>query len=116
MIFLAVTMGFIAENIREHISENKIAGELAESLYKEAYSDSVIILQKVANRLKVENDCNYFIDYIRDSSLTNPPDGFYKAFETVFLTLDANLFEPKKGILNQLRNSGALRYFKSNGL
>ena len=41
MIFLAVTLGFFAENIREHFSENGKAKELAESLYKEVYSDSV---------------------------------------------------------------------------
>src|ERR1035437_9094029 len=31
MIFLAVTMGFIAENIREHIGERKVAHQLLES-------------------------------------------------------------------------------------
>ena len=46
MIFLAVTMGFIAENIRENITEHSRARELAVSLYQEVYSDS-IQLQKV---------------------------------------------------------------------
>ena len=41
MIFLAVSMGFIAENIREHITENKIAHEMAENFYQELYSDSI---------------------------------------------------------------------------
>ena len=61
MIFLAVTMGFFAENIREHYSENTMAKELAESLYKEVYSDSVdlqkilgIRAQKVRSRMGVE--------------------------------------------------------------
>ena len=31
MIFLAVTMGFIAENIREHFSERKVAHQMLES-------------------------------------------------------------------------------------
>ena len=35
MIFLAVTLGFIGENVREGISENGKAHELAESLYNE---------------------------------------------------------------------------------
>jgi hypothetical protein len=116
MIFLAVTMGFISENIREHISENKIAKELAENLYKEVYSDSIIVQQKIATRLTVENACDHFIKYVKDSSLTNTSESFYKDFTVVFFSLDANIFEPKDGILNQLKNSGSLRYFKSNKL
>jgi len=116
MIFLAVTLGFIAENIREHITENKIANELAESLYKEVYSDSIVIQQKIANRLKVEQACDFFIQYVKDSSIDSPSESFYNAFTIVFFSLDANFFEPKDGILNQLKNSGALRYFKSNKL
>jgi hypothetical protein len=116
MIFLAVTMGCFAETIRENITEKKIAGELAENLYKEVYSDSIFIQQKIANRLKVEDASYYFIRYVKDSSLINPSEQFYKAFTTVFSSLDANFFEPKDGILNQLKNSGALRYFRSNQL
>src|SRR5450631_2771420 len=54
MIFLAVTLGFFAETIREHISENAKAGELAESLYKEAYSDSVDIQNRLMIRRRKE--------------------------------------------------------------
>jgi hypothetical protein len=42
-VFLAVTDGFLAENIRAHISEKSQAKELAKSLYKEIYSDSINI-------------------------------------------------------------------------
>ena len=33
MIFLAVTMGFIAENLREHFAEHRNAEILAQSLF-----------------------------------------------------------------------------------
>src|SRR6202161_4977391 len=54
MIFLAVTMGFFAETIREHISENKQAKELANSLYQEVNADSVNVQTVIAMRIKKE--------------------------------------------------------------
>jgi hypothetical protein len=116
MIFLAVTLGFIAENVREHISENSQAKELAKSLYKETYSDSIVAQQRIAGRLEKEQYLSYFVQYVRDSSLTNLSDQFYPAFTAMAVTTVSTIFEPKDGILEQLRNSGALRYFKSNRL
>lgn len=113
MLFLAVFCGFLAENIRERISENEKAKQLAESLYKEVYADSVIVQQNIDSRLKEkERDIAHFIDYVRDSSLTNLSDYFYSTTFNGFLR--NYHFEPKDGILSQLRNSGALRYFKSS--
>jgi hypothetical protein len=112
MIFFAVTLGFFAETIRENITENKIANELAESLYKEVYSDSIKCKSEIARHIKIGNACNHFIDYVRDSSLTNLSDEFYEDFGIVFFAIGG--FEPNDGILNQLRNSGTLRYFKNS--
>lgn len=114
MIFLAVTLGFIAENIRENISENHKAKELAESLYQEVYADSVEIQNKISVRIRKEKELDYFIGFVRDSSFTNVSDRFYRSFTLSTLVVSATLFEPSDGMLNQLRNSGSLRYFKNN--
>jgi hypothetical protein len=116
MLFLAVFAGFLAENQREHYVENQRAKALAKNLYKEIYADSIAVQQKVALRNTKENECNYFINYVRDSSLTNLSDHFYPAFTWAFLQSATLVFEPNDGILNQLRNSGELRYFKSSEL
>jgi hypothetical protein len=116
MIFLAVTLGFFAETIREHISENGRAKELAESLYKEVNSDSVNIQNILATRAHKEEELDFFINYMRDSSFTNVSDRFYRSFAWSFLISSTVLFEPADGMLNQLRNSGSLRYFKNNTL
>jgi hypothetical protein len=116
MIFLAVTLGFIAENVRENISENSQAKELAKSLYKELYSDSITIQQKLEGRLQKESYIKYFVQYARDSDLVNLSLNFYPAFTSTFISTLTIIFQPKDGILNQLINSGALRYFKSNEL
>jgi hypothetical protein len=112
MLFLAVFCGFIAENMREHYVEGQREKELAKNLYKEIYADSINIEQKMAFRNRKEKECVYFIDYVKDSSLTTLSPRFYPAFTWAFIATAQLLFEPNDGILNQLRNSGELRYFK----
>ncbi|MBS1918117.1 MAG: hypothetical protein JST87_17740 [Bacteroidetes bacterium] len=113
MIFLAVTMGFIAENIRENISENKQAGELAKSLYQEVFADSIHAQQVIKQRLQKEESLKLFGNIVSDSDLVNPPKQFYSAFAWSFFITTAVTFEPNDGVLNQLKNSGTLRYFRS---
>ncbi len=116
MIFLAVTMGFIAENIRENISENNIAKDMAENLYQEVYADSVVVQQKIAFREGKMQQLSYFVSYVKDSSLTNLSLRFSPSFFWSFIANSATYFQPKDGTINQLVNSGALRYFKSRQL
>ena len=116
MIFLAVTMGFIAENLREGITEAKVEKEYAQELYAELKDDSVVAAAKVANRLQKEKDMDYLNGYFKDSSLTNLPKKFYPAYTTSLYLINTYAFEPKDGVLSQLRNSGSLRYFKSIAL
>ena len=113
MIFLAVTMGFFAETIRENISEGGKAKELAKSLYKEIYKDSVTMHNKLVLRERKMDQMEYFRRYVRDSSLTNLSPQFYPSFMWMGIITASIDFEPNDGILNQLRNSGELRYFKS---
>ena len=116
MLFLAVFCGFLAENMREHQVEQRRAKELAKNLYKEIYADSIAVQQKLAIRNKKEEECTHFINYVKDSNLTNLSPGFYPAYTWAFIQSAQLMFEPNDGILNQLRNSGELRYFKSSEL
>ncbi len=116
MLFLAVFCGFIAENIREHKVEHQRAKLLAKNLYKEIYTDSIAIEQCLNNRVRKESECRYFIDYVKDSSLTTLSKRFFTAFSTAMIQIQYIVFEPNDGIVNQLRNSGELRYFKSTEL
>lgn len=112
MLFLAVFCGFLAENLRENYVENERAKELAKNLYSEIFADSINVQQRIATRKIKESECAYFISYVKDSSLTTLSDRFLPAFSWALIT-QRILFEPNDGILNQLRNSGELRYFKS---
>src|SRR6478672_5035858 len=113
MLFLAVFLGFVAENIRETNVEHTREKEYAEELYKELHTDSIAFTQKLNARLNKEHDCDYMYSYIKDSSLTNLPKRFYPAYTTVFYLINSYTFEPKDGILSQLKSSGSLRYFKN---
>jgi hypothetical protein len=116
MLFLAVTLGFFVENQREHYIENGRARELAGSFYEELLADSVSFSNKMKARSEKEADCDYLWSYIKDSSLTELPKEFYPAYTTVFYLINSYTFEPKDGILSQLKSSGSLRYFKSTVL
>jgi hypothetical protein len=113
MIFLAVTMGFFAENLRERISDSHRENEFANELYTELKDDSIVAANILSIRIEKEKDMDYLNNYFRDSSLTRLPKNFYPAFTTSFYLINSYAFEPKDGILSQLRNSGSLHYFKS---
>jgi|ERR1022692_981455 hypothetical protein len=113
MIFLAVTLGFFAENFREHISDSHRENEFAKELYAELKDDSAIAANRLFIRIEKEKDMDYVHSYFRDSSLNALPKNFYPAFTTSLYLINSYAFEPKDGILSQLRNSGSLRYFKS---
>src|SRR5882757_8200331 len=116
MIFVAVTMGFFAESLREHITDSDREKEFAKTLYAELHDDSVVAVTKLQYRLQKEKSMDYLYAYFKDSSLTVLPRKFYPAFTTSFYMINIYAFEPKDGILSQLRNSGSLRYFKSVAL
>ncbi len=113
MLFLAVFCGFLAEYKLEHTIEHQREKEYARSLYDELLADSIVFTSKISGRLTKEKDCDYLISYFRDSSLTNLPREFYPAYTVVMYLITSYTFEPKDGILNQLKGSGSLRYFKS---
>jgi hypothetical protein len=117
MLFLAVFLGFIAENIREHIAETNHAKELAKNFFEEVRNDSIVASKKVANRIKQENALIDLAKYLKDSSLTKDVS---KTFVLNFIYgiyfRTPSVFEPKTVILEQLKNSGSLRYFKNEEL
>jgi hypothetical protein len=113
MIFLAVTLGFFAENLREQISDSHRENEYAKELYAELKDDSASAAVKLASRLQKEKEMDYLSDFFKDSALTKLPKRFYPAFTISLYLINNYSFEPKDGILSQLRNSGSLRYFKS---
>lgn len=116
MIFLAVAVGFFAENYREKMAEQEQANDLAKSLYEELRNDSIQAQAIVAIRLDKEACLKYIQQYFRDSSLTQLPRGFYPCFTKGLYIGTGFFFQPRDGVLHQLISSGSLRYFKDVAL
>lgn len=114
MLFLAVFCGFMAEYQLEHKIEKDRAKELAKSFYQELKNDSITAALKVNNRIKQEAALGYMIAYFKDSTLTEVPKAFALNFEYGISFLSPSQFEPRTVMLDQLRNSGSLRYFKND--
>src|SRR5436190_255722 len=71
MLFFAVFLGFVAENLREASVEHEREKQYAQQLYTEFYADSMAFAKKVNARLDKELDCDYIYSFIKDSSLTD---------------------------------------------
>jgi len=116
MLFLAVLCGFFAEYQLEHRIEKDRAKELARSFYDELAGDAVAVNLAIENRVRKETAIDYLKKYFRDSNLTNVSNTFTINFNYGFLSHAPSIFEPRDVILEQLINSGSLRYFKSGEL
>lgn len=113
MLFLAVFCGFLAEYQLEHKIERDRAKELAKSFYEELKSDSALISTTIKNRLRRDRALVYLKNYYYDSNLANVSKAFVTNFCYTYATFHLSSFEPNDAILQQLKNSGSLRYFKN---
>jgi len=116
MLFLAVFCGFLAEYKLEHIIEKEREKELAASFYNELKGDSLAIQIAIGNRRRKDAAFNYMKKYFSDSSIAICSKAFSINFFYTFATYSPSIFEPNDAILNQLKNSGSLRYFKDQEL
>jgi hypothetical protein len=111
MIFIAVSMGFFAESIRENMSDKEKETEYIKSLINNLEQDTVNLNSTIrANKRKSDG-----LDSLISLSFKNIADPVnrqklyaysseYVSFYDVFVSDDATMM--------QLKNSGALRYIK----
>jgi len=115
MIFLAVTMGFIAENIREHISDNSKEREYIIGMIKNLAVDTANL--KITIR---ENGKQIIgIDTLRSISRNKlneikVQDSLFE-YTTKYL-FSVNEFKNDDITLSQLRNAGGYRLIRNEGV
>ncbi len=63
LIFLAVFLGFLAENIHENYGEEQHSIALAKSLYEELKNDSITIASKIEGRHEKEKAITILTDF-----------------------------------------------------
>lgn len=113
MLFLAVFLGFLAENQREHIVEHKRAKQYALNLYKDLQRDTADIIRAGHYEQKTMEMIDSLVLYA-SSTITPKKNGllfYYMRLASNVYTVDFNT-----ATMNQLINSGNLRYFTDHDL
>jgi hypothetical protein len=113
MLFLAVFLGFIAENIREHIVEKHRARDLAISLISDMEEDTAQINKLNAYRMHRAEIIDSFYFYLQEKPQEVDRKHFYRLAK---LIQGSRYFSPSTGTINQLKSAGYLRYFTKTKL
>ena len=114
LLFLAVFLGFLTESYRDNIGEKQQAEELAHNFYDELIADSTSIRWYIHARFEKDTALIALKNYVLDSSFEKVSRAYVRNYY-VGLFLNSR-FEPTDVLLEQLKNSGSLRYFKSKEL
>ena len=108
MIFLAVTLGFLAENLREHISEKDRATVYAQSLIADFKADTATLHQLIFyTKEKIR-----MIDSL-DKNLSAPRSRVNDSllYNTIVYVISTFQFDNINGTYEQIKNSGSMRFF-----
>ncbi len=114
VIFVALTLGFLVENQREHYIEGLREKELAKSLLKDLAADSVDFKEFQELRIIERKSVNQAIKILENQGL-KPTDTtlYYHFIRGVFIWRHP---EFRQANLDQIISSGSLRYFKNDTL
>jgi len=113
MLFLAVTLGFFVENLREHRVEHQRANVLVASLLNDLQHDT----SQLNVLIKMREEKRLILDSLNDL-LQKPPETIDRR---LFYRLIAQAgsyfkFSQSTGTISQLKNAGYLRYFSDDDL
>ena len=110
MIFIAVTMGFFAETIREDITEHSRAKQYASSMLKDLEADTSELKKYHSYFSYAVNKIDTFMTILREGEPKNINSGelywygLFGASNTFFVSNDATFQE--------MKSSGSLRFFE----
>ena len=111
MLFLAVFLGFLAENMREHIVENERAHDYAKSFLNDLQADTIELHGAINTGKFMRSAMDSVIEIsLKNNDKIEAPGTFYyySKFISNLYTLDWS-----KSTINQLVQSGNLRFFKN---
>jgi hypothetical protein len=113
MIFVAVTLGYGAENVREHYI-NKHKGIISvQNLYKDLKDDSLNYAWSIQNR-NFQDSCFEVISYLFDEKIIkNEIPSVYASHSNISLRM---LPIMNTMALDQIKSSGALNYIEDDEL
>ena len=109
MIFLAVTLGFIAENIRESISEHERAKVFAASMLKDLEADTAQLRPYRVYFDYAASNVDTLMQMLSSHDLKEIPTG--KLYWYGLWGGAHRFFVPNDATFQQMKSSGSLRYF-----
>jgi hypothetical protein len=113
MLFLAVFLGFVTENIREHYVEKGREKQYAQSLYNDLKQDTARLGFIRAIKLWKGGKLDSLKSFLASANLQDHAKLIY--YYSLFINLNQK-FYTQDATIQQLRNSGSLRYFRNQEL
>jgi hypothetical protein len=114
MIFLAVMLGFISDNIRENISEHNQAKEFAASMILDLKADTTELRNYIKYMTYAANNIDTLMNML---SKKDPKDVSSGKLYWYGLWGGAQFpFIPNDATFQQMKSSGSLRYFTNSSL
>jgi hypothetical protein len=105
MIFLAVTMGFFAENLRETISDSRKIHEYMQSMVSDLRGDTTSYKTSIA----FNQEYGKMIDTIIKSVKANKNDKMKIYVMARTITMGASVISPNAKTFEQMKSGGAMR-------
>lgn len=110
MIFLAVTLGFFAESLREAIAENKTAHEYAQSLYDDLKVDTAVLQRTINEKAWIALKFDSAENILFSGKVSENNEFIYYAERYISSNI---VFTSQDVTYQQLRSSGNFRYIKN---
>ena len=114
MLFLAVTLGFFVENQREHYIENNRAKQYATLLYNDLIKDTINLHERTAFMSEGVAKLDTLIALLKTFKTDDSATATIYALSAYAYT--GPFFTATTSTMEQLKNSGSLRYFQSKEL
>jgi hypothetical protein len=111
MLFLAVTLGFVAENLREHFAEHRNGKILAQSLFEDVKKDTASLHSLIAFSNKKISAADSVLTILHSPRNIWNAKSFYINMVPMLTALP---FKSTDGTYTQMKTSGTLRYFKQS--
>ena len=114
MLFLAVFSGFLAEYQLEHVIEDKRENQYALTLFEDIRADTVELKERITEISFTTTRIDTFRAMVHAHEINSIPSGtwyYYGRWGTKYFSMAF-----QNATLEQLKNSGGLRYFKKQNV
>ena len=113
MIFIAVSMGFIAENIRENISDSAKEKEYMISLVNDLKNDIISIKTNLTIKRQGIEKADSVLSILLQKDFQNKTGEIYYFGRLLSIR---SFYYPNDGTIQQLKNAGGFRYIKKRNV